>query len=471
MPENRLPIDYVTKDYDGFLDMMKEMIPTLTPEWTDTSDSDQGMVILQLLAYGLHTLGYYQDKAINENILHIAQTKKAILYLSKFLGYEMRKQTPSITTERFYKDDAHYDKRVVIPKGTQVSTDPQLGQQIIYETDEALVIESGETYGDVTVTQGETVTREFIGLGTGLEGQSFVLEHADVIEEDLQVITEENGRDYYWELVDNFIDSKPNDRHFITDTDEEDRTVVIFGNGIFGMKPLQETNIFSNYRFVGGTIGNVSSGLVNYLVDTIVLGVDSVENIEPATGGQDYEDLEHVRVMAPKVYRTGGKAVTPQDFEDLAENISGVSRALCEETYNMDNDVNLYIATDDYTPATSSLLNKVKEELDKVRVMNANLNVMSCLYNTFNVDVTVYIHDNFVANDVKLEVEDSIREYLESSNFGLGAEIFVSKLVERGFFASGVRNVVINNPTTDIKCDFNEMPKLGSITVNTVGGV
>ena len=231
MADKKLPIDYVTKDYDGFLQMMRDMIPSLTPEWTDTSDSDMGMVILQLLAYGLHVLGYYQDKAVNENILHTAQTKKAILLLSKFLGYEIQKQSPAVTTVRFYKDDTYIDKRVVVPRGTKVSTDPQLGEQIIYETDEPLVISEGQEYGDVSVTQGETVIREFVALGTGEENQHYVLEYPNVIEDTLQIITEENGSDYYWTLVDNFIDSQPSDRHFTVSVDEEDRTIINFDDG------------------------------------------------------------------------------------------------------------------------------------------------------------------------------------------------------------------------------------------------
>lgn len=471
MADNRLPIDYVTKDYDGFLEMMKEMIPSLTPEWTDTSDSDQGIVILQLLAYGLHTLGYYQDKAVNENILHIAQTKKAILLLCRFLGYELSTQKPATATVRFFKDDTKFNDRVVIPKGTKVSTDPQYGEQIIYETDESLVIDVGAQYGDIGVTQGESVYREFIGLGTGAENQQFVIEYSSVIEEDLQIITAENGRDYYWTKVENLIDSTPNDRHYITNQDEEDRTVIIFGDGISGMRPQFENNIFSNYRHGGGKIGNVASGLINTLADTVVLGIDSVSNTTPAIGGKDYEDLEHARVMAPKVYRTGGKAVTRQDFQDLAEAVNGVLRALCVETFNANNEVNLYIATTDFSTAPQTLLDKVKAELDEVRVMNTKLNVLSCLYKTINVDLTVYVQNNFVALDVKEEVEDNIREYFESANFELGAEIYLPKISERAFFASGVRNVIINTPLEDIICAFNEMPKLGTITVTTVGGV
>jgi hypothetical protein len=470
MPNN-LPIDYVTKDYDGFLQMMKDMIPVLTPEWTDTSDSDQGIVILQLLSYGLHTLGYYQDKAVNENLLHLAQTKKAILLLCKFLGYDLQRQQPATTTLRFTKDDTKIDQRVVIPAGTQISTDPQLGEQIIFETDNVLVMLSGAEYGDVTATQGQTISREFIGLGNGQASQTFTLEYPMVLEDTLQIITVENDKDYYWTKVDNMIDSLPTDRHFTTSLNEENQTIVSFGDGIFGMKPSFQINLFANYRSGGGTKGNLAIGLINTLVDTFVLGVQDVTNTVAATGGIDYEDLEHARVMAPKIYRTGGKAVTPQDFQDIAESVLGVQKALCEETFDANNDVNVYIATTDFSTAPQTLLDSVKTTLDDVRVMNCKLNVLPCLYNTINIDLTIFVQNNFVASEVLQDVQDNITTYFNSSDFEMGAEIYLAQIIRQAFNASGVNNVVINNPTSDVVCAFNELPKLGTITISTNGGM
>jgi hypothetical protein len=470
MPNN-LPIDYVTKDYDGFLQMMKDMIPVLTPEWTDTSDSDQGIVILQLLSYGLHTLGYYQDKAVNENLLHTAQTKKAILLLCKFLGYSLQKQQPASTTLRFTKDDTKIDQRVIIPAGTQVSTDPKLGEQIVFETDSVLVMEAGVTEGDITATQGETISREFIGLGNGQANQTFTLEYPMVLEDTLQIITVENDKDYYWTKVDNMIDSLPTDRHFTTSLNEENQTIVSFGDGIFGMRPLYQNNVFANYRSGGGTRGNLAIGLINTLVDTFVLGVQDVSNTVAATGGIDYEDLEHARVMAPKIYRTGGKAVTPQDFQDIAESVYGVQKALTEETFNANNDVNVYIATTDFSTASQTLLDAVKTALDDVRVMNCKLNVLPCLYRTIDIDLTVFVQTNFVASEVLQDVQDNITTYFNSSDFEMGAEIYLAQIIRQAFNALGVNNVIINNPTSDIVCAFNELPKLGTITISTNGGM
>lgn len=49
-------VDYITKDYEGFRKLMIDLIPSKTPEWTDTSQSDFGIVILELLAHGLDVL-------------------------------------------------------------------------------------------------------------------------------------------------------------------------------------------------------------------------------------------------------------------------------------------------------------------------------------------------------------------------------------------------------------------------------
>jgi hypothetical protein len=90
------PIDFVTKDYEGFRQLMVDLIPQYTKEWTDTSESDFGIVLIELLANGLDILSYYQDKAFNESFLDTARTRKAVISLCRLLGYELAPQIPAI---------------------------------------------------------------------------------------------------------------------------------------------------------------------------------------------------------------------------------------------------------------------------------------------------------------------------------------------------------------------------------------
>lgn len=466
-----LPIDYVTKDYEGFLEMMKEMIPTLTPDWTDTSDSDQGIVILQLLSYGLHVLGYYQDRAVNENFLHTARNRKSILLLCKFLGYEPPGQKPAIVPLTFTKYDYRIPDIVTIPKGTKVSTNPEAGEPIVYETVEPLFLDNDIESGTVLAVQGQTVYNEILGKGNNLEDQKFTIAYEDVIVEDLEIVTRENNRDYFWERVINLFDSRPDSRHFMTTIDEEGRTIIIFGNGVTGMKPPFDCTVASTFRHGGGTFGNQQAGRINHLIDTLVDGIASVVNLEDATGGEDAEDMETSKEIAPKQYRSGGNIVTRQDCEDYALTLGGIVQAKCIETFNQNNDVNLYVADQFYEPLTQARIDYIREEIQKVIIMNQTVNVFTAEYKEYNLDLTVYIHDNFLQSDVHLGVENTLRDFLLPEKFQFGETVYLSKLIERTFYIAGVRNVVINEPFSDIVCLETELPKLSNITVNVVGGV
>ncbi|AEZ50529.1 putative baseplate J family protein [Bacillus phage BCD7] len=467
----QLPIDYVTKDYEGFFQMMKGMIPSLTPEWTDMSESDQGIVILQALSYGLHVLGYYQDKGVNENFLHTATTKRAILLGCKFLGYEPKKQSASVVTLKFTKEAFRKDQYVVVPQRAKVSTNPDLGEPIIFEIDAPLVLPEGVMEGTVTATQGESEIRELVGKGTNQPDQRYRLESAEVLEDTLLVVTNENGKDYTWKLVDNLLESQQTDRHFMTEIDEDNYTTIIFGSGVAGMKPPLDVNIFASYRHGGGNKGNLAPGKINFLYDTSISSIQSVTNEEEAVGGEDSETVEHAREVAPKYNRTLGKAVTVQDHADIAETISGVSRAICKETFDKDNNVNLYIATDEYTPAPQALIDKVAEELNRVRVVNSKLNVYTCMYKEFDMSLKIFLHDGFVASDVKEELQAELLTYLHPRNFELGETIYLSKVIQRTFFVPGIRNVVISSPTGDIASAFNELPKLRNVNITVEGGI
>ena len=62
-------IDYLTKDYEGFRQAMLDQIPLRLPQWTDRSESDFGVVLIELFAYVADILSYYQDRVANEAYL------------------------------------------------------------------------------------------------------------------------------------------------------------------------------------------------------------------------------------------------------------------------------------------------------------------------------------------------------------------------------------------------------------------
>ena len=72
------------------------------------------------------------------------------------------------------------------------------------------------------------------------------------------------------------------------------------------------------YRTGGGRAGNVARGQVRVL-KTSVPYVARVENRGPAVGGAEAETLADAKARGPMLLRSRGRAVTAEDFEQLAQ--------------------------------------------------------------------------------------------------------------------------------------------------------
>jgi predicted phage baseplate assembly protein len=71
------------------------------------------------------------------------------------------------------------------------------------------------------------------------------------------------------------------------------------------------------YRVGGGKRGNVAPRAISVLKGSIPF-VTRIENRRPARGGVDGEDIENAKVRGPIRLRARGRAVTTEDYEQLA---------------------------------------------------------------------------------------------------------------------------------------------------------
>ncbi|MFB2971839.1 putative baseplate assembly protein [Aerosakkonema sp. BLCC-F183] len=123
-----------------------------------------------------------------------------------------------------------------------------------------------------------------------------------------------------WHEVTDFYESGMRDRHYVMNhlTGE-----IQFGDGQRGMIPPQGRNNIrmAQYRTDGGERGNKPANTITQLKTTIPY-IDSVINLEAAGGGSDRESIERVKERGAKFLRHRNRAVTAQDFEDLAYEAS-----------------------------------------------------------------------------------------------------------------------------------------------------
>jgi hypothetical protein len=129
-----------------------------------------------------------------------------------------------------------------------------------------------------------------------------------------------------WHEVTDFYTSGPRDRHYTLDRSTGS---LRFGDGRRGMPPPKGVNNVraAAYFTGGGAVGNRPARTVTQLKTTVPY-VDGVTNHEPASGGADRETLDDIKAWGPSILRHGHRAVTAEDFEDLAfEASTAVARA------------------------------------------------------------------------------------------------------------------------------------------------
>lgn len=175
------------------------------------------------------------------------------------------------------------------------------------------------------VVQSQSVHAELLGAGTGQPGQTFRLLHAPVLPDSLVLEIEEQDGWVAWQEVDGFFASDDESRHFMLDREAGE---IRFGNGLQGHAPPFGARVRARtYRHGGGTRGNVPAGAIAKLPGKERI---AVHNPLPAHGGADGETVDQALDRIPGELRRRDRAVTLDDFRELARMTPGVDVARAE---------------------------------------------------------------------------------------------------------------------------------------------
>lgn len=89
-PQRTQPdIDYLSKDYESFRQLILDRMALIMPAWTETHEPDLGIVLVELLAYVGDYLSYYQDAVATEAYLGTARQRISVRRHARLVDYLM----------------------------------------------------------------------------------------------------------------------------------------------------------------------------------------------------------------------------------------------------------------------------------------------------------------------------------------------------------------------------------------------
>ncbi len=453
-------IDYTSKDYEGFRNDMINLIPQILPTYTDYSESDAGIMMIEAFAYMGDILSYYQDRRANEVYLPTATQLKSVLDISKMLGYQLKTATASRTQVYFTLATPAPAGGFVVPKGFAIGTKPtDYEPSIQFETVQDLYIPQGakgnETDAEgnylylVDVIQGITIPRDIIGASSGQPNMRFPLKYGDVLTDSIRVYVNEGTGDELWaDMTDDPIGTTLDGKFYQRELDENGYTWIVFGDGLRGKIPtVGFSNIAASYRVGGGRSKNVGANTINTLLDAKA-GLVEVNNPTPAIDGTDMETIEQAKVNAPKLFKTQNRAVTMEDYENISRSVIGVAKARAVADEKQTNAVKLTIAPIGGGQPSASLINLVFQTIDAVKVLTTKVILEAPKYIGALMTLEVEAYETANNMETKTFVTESLRDLFDFETISFGEGVPISRIYRELMNIDSVYSVNVRRLTT-----------------------
>lgn len=286
-------------------------------------------------------------------------------------------------------------------------------------------------------SQAVTSLHEILGSSNGGPGQKFRTSRAPVLEGEQLEVLERNelGQEQWfpWHRTGSFASTTHFDRVYIFDYATGE---VIFSDGIHGaIPPPRNANIrMQRYRTGGGLAGNRRAHTITQLKTTVPY-IDIVTNHQPAAGGAEAEQMENLLHRGPRDLRHRNRAVTFEDYEDLAcKSTFEVARAQCVPLVDLSRDraekrrtpgiVSLIIVPRSVEQAAApslELLDRVRRYLEVRRPPGIQIVLVGPDYLRVDIDVEIAVSDIEVARDTELGVKLALVRYLHPNTGRAGS--------------------------------------------------
>jgi len=424
-------VSYTNKDFLGLKKALVEYAKAYFPNtYRDFNETSPGMMLIEMSAYVGDVLSFYVDQQFKEMMLPLSEERRNIINLAQTLGYKVKSVNSSFVDLNFTQtvgvnstDDGtivpNYNDAVTLESGIKVSS--KTDANIIFETLAPIDFKASSSIDPDPIPSGVdsdnltneyTLTRKVRAIGGNRKTKIFTVGQPSKFLElkvpdknVIEIISITDSSDNEWSEVDYLaqdkvridtfysgsmrttayslsdasigsvpvpftLEYKKVSKRFITRTNEDNTTSIIFGNGVMrngqelGQEflDLQQVGLTipgdpGNYTFgpdnidIGlgdsqSTLGEtpfnttltvvyrVGNGIKSNLGSDIITNIDSstltvnvsgknllTTNPNPSFGGSDQDSVEEIKHKALAFFTAQNRCVTREDYEARVLNM------------------------------------------------------------------------------------------------------------------------------------------------------
>ena len=315
----------VVSDYD--FDQVKSNLKSFLQGQSSFQDYDfEGSslnILLDILSYNTHYLGYLANMSTNEVYLDSADIRNNIVSLAKMIGY-----TPSSPRAPLASIDITLNNAtgtsVTMSKGTVFTTSVNdVTYQYVTNSDITITPVAGVyKFSSVPVYEGSLVTFKYTVDSTDVD-QKFIIPNNKADTSTLLVKVQNSSTDTTtntYSLAGGYNNVTATSKVYFIQEGQDGKYEVYFGDGVNG-KALADGNVVILEYIV--TNKTISNGANSFTLSGNIGGFSDVtiSTVSNSQGGSDGETNESIKHNAPLQYAAQDRAVTSTDYESIVKSI------------------------------------------------------------------------------------------------------------------------------------------------------
>ena len=449
-------------EFDSVKDNLKTFLKAQT-KFQDYDFEGSGMsVLIDILAYNTHYMGYYANMLGNEMFLDSSSLRESVVSHAKHLNVHPFSKKAARAKIDITINPTNKPVSMTIEKNTKFNSSIN-GTSYSYITNKNVTavrtLQDTYIFNGLEIIEGSILNKAYTVNGSD-KTQRFIIPNSDVDTTTLSVLVQKSATDseVFTYTDGNAIDVttiKGTDKVYFLQEVEDRKYEITFGDGTIGQQLTDGNVIFIEYIITSGSEGNFAR---TFNAVGQVAGTNSADYVlttsEFAVGGADIQSLNSLQYQAPKLYQAQGRATTKYDYKAIilqqrpdVESITVYGGEDADPVQYGRVFIALKIAGTNLL-STSAKLSIKESVLKKVNVVTVEPIIIDPVFYYLIIETTVNYDPVSILTDedtLKINIEQTIKNYLQVNLEKFNQKFRYSQLVQD---IDNVSNSIRNNKTS-----------------------
>jgi hypothetical protein len=429
--------------------------------------------IIDLLAYNTYITSYNANMVTNEVFIDSATLRENVVSLARNIGYVPRSRKAAVANISFSVDVSNTTAvTLTLQAGVVLTTSSTFGNTSFtfsIPSDITVPVDSTGTayFNDIDVYEGTFVQQSFT-VSSRTPDQKYILGNGGIDTSLINVTVRESATSSVqrkYRQSDSLFDITATSPVYFLQEISDERYELLFGDGVFGIKPEEPNVIVANYIVTSGESGNnlanfsFSGSLVSNNGSVVTNGISIVTTNQSSYGGKAIESVNSVKKYATQIYASQNRAVTASDYEAIVPNIYAETESVSAfggEDLSPPAYGKVFISIKPYNGVflSSAIKQNIQSALKQYSVAGIVPEIVDLKYLYIETNSSVYYNTNLASSAANLKtiISENIVNYSDSTELNkFGARFKYSKFQK--IIDDSQESITSNITNVDIRRD------------------